>query len=126
MDLVEVAPLANPPVCKILDFGTFIYKHKKIEQKQKRQQRQTETKTIRLSIRTDTHDLEVKANQARKFLDKRHPLKVVLIFRGREAMHSDLAIEKMKMFFTLIEEVSTIEQEPKKQGNQLLMIVNPK
>ncbi|MBI5411886.1 translation initiation factor IF-3 [Candidatus Peregrinibacteria bacterium] len=125
LDLVEVAPLAKPPVCKILDFGNFVYKQKKLEKKQKRQQKQVEPKTIRLSIRTDTHDLETKARQTQKFIEKRHVIRVVLIFRGREMAHRDLGIEKMNLFYKMLESVATIEQAPKLQGNQLLMILNP-
>lgn len=125
LDLVEVAPLAKPPVCKIMDFGNHLYNLKKKEKKQKKSAKQTETKTIRLSIRTESHDLEVKARKARKFLESRHPLKVVLIFRGRELAHKDLAIEKMKTFQAMLEDVCTIEQMPKKQGYQMIMILNP-
>lgn len=124
LDLVEVAPLANPPVCKLMDYGNYLYSLKKKTKKQKKVKK-TETKTIRLSIRTDKHDLEVKANQARRFLEGRNLIKVVLIFRGREVTHQDLAITKMNEFYKLIEDISTIEQEPKRQGYQMVMILNP-
>ena len=125
LDLVEVSPLSKPPVCKIMDFGTYLYNQKKKEKKQKRAQKQTETKTIRLSIRTEIHDLEVKAKQARKFLEARNLVKVALIFRGREMTHGDLALEKMRQFHKIIEDVSIIEQQPKRQGYQMIMILNP-
>ncbi len=124
MDLVEVAPLANPPVCKIMDYGNYLYSLKK-KTKNAKKVKKTETKTIRLSIRTDTHDLEVKAKQARKFLEGRNLIKVVVIFKGREITHQDLAIDKMKTFYQLIEDISTIEQEPKRQGFQMTMMLNP-
>ena len=126
MDLVEVSPLSSPPVCKIMDYGTYLYDRKKKEQKQKKSQKQTETKTIRLSIRTGKHDLEVKAKQARKFLEGRNTVKVVIIFKGREMAHGDLAETKMDEFYKILEDVSTIEQHPKRQGYQMTMMLNPK
>lgn len=125
LDLVEVSPLSSPPVCKIMDYGTHIYSQKKKEKKQKRSQKQTETKTVRLSIRTESHDLEIKARQARKFLEGRNIVKVVIIFRGREMAHGDLAESKMAEFFKLLEDVAVIEQQPKRQGYQMTMIINP-
>ena len=124
LDLIEVAPLANPPVCKIMDYGNYLYSLKKKTKKAKKVKK-IETKTIRLSIRTDKHDLEIKANQARKFLADRNLLKVVLIFKGREITHVDLAMQKMNEFLKLVEDVSIVEQEPKKQGMQMVMMLNP-
>lgn len=124
LDLVEVAPLAKPPVCKIMDYGTYLYNLKK-KNKGQTKTKKTETKTIRLSIRTDTHDLEVKARKARKFLEERNMVKVALIFRGREMSHKDLGVEKIHTFQELIKDVCTIEQEPKQQGYQMIMILNP-
>ncbi len=125
LDLVEVAPLAKPPVCKIMDYGNYLYGLKK-KKKGQTKVKKTETKTIRLSIRTDTHDLEVKARKARKFLEERNLVKVALIFRGREMSHMDLGVEKMHVFQELLEDICIIEQEPKKQGYQMIMILNPK
>lgn len=125
LDLVEVSPTTSPPVCKIMDFGTYLYNQKKKDKKQKKAQKQTETKTIRLSIRTGAHDMEVKAKQARKFLGERNNLKVVIIFKGREMAHGDLGFVKMNEFHKLLEDVATIEQDPKRQGYQMTMILNP-
>jgi len=124
-DLVEVSPLNNPPVCKIMDYGTYVYGQRKKEKKQKRLQKQTETKTIRLSIRTGSHDLEVKAKQARKFLEDRNTIKVVIIFKGREIAHGDLAEQKLREFYKYLEDVANIEQQPKQQGYQMTMMLNP-
>lgn len=126
LDLVEVSPLTQPPVCKILDFGAYVYQQKKKEKAQKKGQKQAETKTIRLGVRTELHDLEVKANQSRRFLADRSIIKVVLIFHGREVTHEDLGFEKMKQFYKMLEDIATIEQEPKRQGYQMTMILNPK
>lgn len=125
LDLVEVSPMSSPPVCKIMDFGTYLYNQKKKDKKQKKAQKQTETKTIRLSIRTGIHDLEIKAKKARKFLEDRNIVKVVVLFKGREMAHGDLGYAKMDEFFKLIEDIAVIEQKPKRQGYQMTMIVNP-
>lgn len=125
LDLVEVSPMTSPPVCKIMDFGTYLYNQKKKEKKQKKAQKQTETKTIRLSIRTGMHDMEVKAKQAKKFIENRSILKVVILFKGREMAHGDLGLTKLNEFYKLLEDVATIEQHPKRQGYQMTMILNP-
>ncbi len=125
LDLVEVSPMSSPPVCKIMDFGTYLYNQKKKDKKQKKAQKQTETKTVRLSIRTGLHDMEIKAKMARKFLGNRSILKVVIIFKGREMAHGDLGFAKMDEFFKMIEDIATIEQKPKRQGYQMTMILNP-
>lgn len=126
LDLVEVAPLAKPPVCKIMDFGNYLYNLKKKEKKQRKRVKKTETKTIRMSIRTDKHDLEIKAKQARKFLEERNTIKAVVIFKGREITHQDLGIIKMHEFRDMLEDVSEVEQNPKKQGYQMTMILKPR
>ena len=126
LDLVEVAPLAQPPVCKILDFGKFLYRQKKIDQKHKKMQKKSEMKGIRLSLRIDMHDIEVKARQANGFLNDRNSVKVTLILKGREAAHADLAKEKLDKFYEHVKDNASLEQEPKKQGNQFIMILNPK
>lgn len=125
LDLVEVSPMSSPPVCKIMDFGTYLYNQKKKDKKQKKGQKKTETKTIRLSIRTGVHDLDIKAKQAKKFLEDRNIVKVVVLFKGREMAHGDLGFAKMDEFFKLLEDVAVIEQHPKRQGYQMTMIINP-
>jgi translation initiation factor IF-3 len=126
MDLVEVAPNANPPVCKIMDFGKFLYRQKKQEHKQKKSQKQGEVKGIRLSVRTGTHDLEVKANKAKEFLADRNVVKVALIMRGRELSHMELARDKMKTFMEMLADAGKVEEMPKKQGHNLIMVIAPK
>ncbi len=125
LDLVEVAPNAKPPVCKIMDFGKFMYKQKKQEQKQKKSQKQTEVKGIRLSVRTDTHDLETKANKTREFLKDRHLVKVTLMMRGRELAHIQLGYDQMRSFADLIKDAATVQEGPKRQGNSLMMMLAP-
>jgi len=122
---VEVSPNINPPVCKIMDFGKYQYKQKKIEQKHRKMQKQTEVKGIRLSFRTDAHDLEVKIKQAEKFLKERNIVKVTLIFKGREAAYAHLAEEKMKKFAEGLKESGNVDEQPKKHGYNMTMIISP-
>ena len=125
LDLVEVSPNANPPVCKIMDYGKYQYKQKKIDQKHRKMQKQTEVKGIRIGFRTDDHDLEVKRKQAERFLKARNIVKVSLIFKGRELAHAALAEEKMKKFGEELTEFGNIEEGPKRQGYNLIMIITP-
>ncbi len=125
LDLVEVAPQANPPVCRIMDFGKYLYKQKKQLQKQRSKAKKHEVKGIRLSLRTDKHDIETKVKKARKFLEQGHSLKVALIFKGRELSHFDLAVAKMEEVKKQLEDVAKVDQEPKKQGYNLFMILSP-
>jgi translation initiation factor IF-3 len=122
---VEVAPKANPPVCKLLDYGKYLYRQNKIEQKHKKMQKQSEMKGVRLSLRIDQHDLETKIRQARGFLEERNSVKVVLMFRGREAAHVDLARKKLDFFAKSLQDVGQLEEFPKKQGSQMIMIIVP-
>lgn len=125
LDLVEVAPNARPPVCRIMDYGKHQYKQKKQEQKHRKMQKQTEVKGIRISLRTSSHDLETKAKQAERFFKQRNLVKVSLVFRGREHAHQELGYKKMKEFIDILGEEAVVEQEPKKQGNNLMMILAP-
>ena len=126
LDLAEVAPNVNPPVCKILDYGKHQYHQKKIDTKHRKQQKKAEMKGIRLGFKTGDHDIETKVKQAKKFLGDGNVVKVALIFRGREAMYKDLAIEKMKKLHDGLKDVCTMESSPKSQGNVLIMILTPK
>lgn len=126
LDLVEVAPNAKPPVCKILDFGKFLYRQKKQDQKQKKSQKQGEVKGIRLSMRTDTHDLEVKAAKAKEFLKERNLVKIALVMRGRELSHMNLGYDKMKVFAGMMTDAGQIDEPAKRQGNNIIMIISPK
>lgn len=103
LDLVEVNPLGNPPVAKIMDYGQFKYEQDKLAQKQKSKQKKIEIKGIRLSPRISEHDLEMRQDQAKKFLSKGDKLKVELILKGREKQHTDRALQLMKDFVAGIE-----------------------
>jgi translation initiation factor IF-3 len=125
VDLVEVAPKANPPVCKVMDYGKYLYRQNKIEQKHKKLQKQGEMKGIRLTFRIDQHDIETKAKQAEKFLNQRNIVKVTMVFKGREAMYADMAKSKLDLFYKSLQDIAHMEQEPKRQGNTMFMILVP-
>lgn len=125
-DLVEVSPNAHPPVCRIMDYGKHLYKQKKQEQTHKKSQKQAVLKGIRLSIRTGQHDLDTKIRQATKFLKSKNPVKISLLFKGREIIHKEMGVTKMNEFATALEEYADIETPPKTQGNTLMMILSPK
>jgi len=114
LDLVEVAPKANPPVCRILDFGKFQYQQAKKEQQQKASQKKTGTKGIRLGFRTDTHDLNFKKCQTEKFLEKGYKVKVEIRLRGREKAYQDMARDNLKSFLSSLDIPYKMEEDVKK------------
>jgi translation initiation factor IF-3 len=125
MDLVEVSPKADPPVCKILDYGAFKYQKEKEAKKQKAQSKEVELKGVRLTFRMGTHDLDVRLKQASKFLDKGNKVKVEMPLRGREKAHKDVAMEIMNNFLERLKETYElrIEQEVKFQSGRMTAIV---
>lgn len=125
-DLVEVSPKANPPVCKIMDYGKYLYKLKKQEQQHKKNTKKTEVKGVRIGLSTGVHDLEVKKKQAIRFLKDRNLVKVVIIFRGRELVHKELGKEKMYEFAKELEEYADVDSQPKHSGYQTVMVLSPK
>lgn len=125
LDLVEVSPNVHPPVCRIMDFGKYLYRQRKLDQKHKASQKSREVKGIRLSLRTGEHDIQVKLNQSKRFLEDGNSLKFTLIFRGREVTHYDLALEKMITIRDSLKDIAKVDQEPKKQGYNLIMILSP-
>jgi translation initiation factor IF-3 len=125
-DLVEVSPNAQPPVVKFLNYGSLKYHQTKLLKQQKKNQKKIETKGIRISMKIAQGDLETKARQAEKFLEKGNKVKVELIMRGRELQKTDLAKELLKSFLAQIKQPFEIEQDTSKQGNKLLIIITPK
>ena len=125
LDLVEIAPHAVPPVCKIMDFGKFQYQKSRLERSNKSKQKKSEVKGIRLGVRTDTHDLDFKKAQAEKFLKKGAKVKVELTMRGREKAHQDLARENLKQFLHNIAIPYKIEQEIKRYPGGFNAIIAP-
>ena len=125
LDLVEIAPHAKPPVCKIMDFGKFQYQKSRLDRVNKSKQKKSEIKGIRLGMRTDTHDLEFKKAQAEKFLKKGAKVKVEITMRGREKAHQDLARAGLREFLRSISIPNKIEQEIKRYPGGFNVIIAP-
>lgn len=124
-DLVEVAPLAEPPVCRLMDYGKFLYERSKKEREARKSQKQTEIKEIRLRPRTGEHDIAYKLRDARRFLQKGAKVKVRIRFRGREITHPDLAKELLDRVAVELGDVAMVEQEGRMEGHTMLMILAP-
>jgi len=126
-DLVEVNPKANPPVCKIMNYGQFRYEQEKKAHKQKIQQKKVETKGIRLSVRISKHDLDVRIDQAEKFIQKGNKLKIELILKGRERAHPEKAREIIQDFIAILsakEGMNIITEQPlTMQGGKFIIIL---
>jgi translation initiation factor IF-3 len=126
LDLVNVAPSAKPPVCKILDYGKFRYEQQKKEKEAKKKQKVTQVKEIRVSTFIESHDLQVKANNAAKFLKDGDKVKVSLRFKGREKGYANVGEQVMNTFAEAISEVGVIEKKPLLEGRNMSMILAPK
>lgn len=125
LDLVEVAPTANPPVCKIMDFGEFLYHEAKKAKEAKKKQTVIEVKEIKLSPKTDKHDLEVKIKHILRFLDDNNKVKIRVVFKGRELAHPELADRVFTAIFQAIEGRGQVEVPPKLEGRQMIAIISP-
>ena len=126
LDLVCIAPKAEPPVCKILDYGKYKYELQKREKEAKKKQKTTQVKEIRLSTFIEDHDIMVKAKTGAKFLKDGDKLKVSLRFRGREKDYVARGMEVMEKFAEAVSEVGTIDKKPNFEGRSLTMILTPK
>ncbi len=125
LDLVEVSPNADPPVCKIMDFGKFLYERSKREREARRAQKQIEVKEIRLRPKTTEHHRSFKVRSARKWLEDGMKVKVRVRFRGREITYPDIALKLLKEIAEELSDVSIIEQEPSMEGRTMLMVLAP-
>ena len=125
LDLVEVAPNANPPVCRIMDFGKFKYQQSKKAQLAKKKQKIIQVKEIKVRPKTDDHDLETKAKHARRFLGEGNKLKVTVRFRGREIVHPERGEMVLGRLMDHIGDIGTIESSAKMEGRTMVMIVVP-
>lgn len=126
LDLIEVSPKAVPPVVKIGDYGSYLYKLKKKEKQQKAHSKHTEVKAIRFGFRTDTGDLDRQADRSREFLAERHMVKVTIVMRGRELTNKEYGISKLNKFVESLADVSEVDQPVKRQGNHFMVILRPK
>ena len=126
LDLVEIVPNANPPVCKILDYGKFRFQEQKKKNEARKRQKVVELKEIKLRPNIDTHDYEVKAKAMHRFFDEGDKVKVTLRFRGREMAHPELGMKLLNKVQADFEEIAKVEYAPRMEGRQMIMILAPK
>ena len=126
LDLVEVSPNAEPPVCRIMDFGKFRFENSKKKQGAKKKQRRTQVKEIKFRPRTEVGDYKVKLNKLTKFLENGDKTKVTMRFRGREFAHQELGMELLQRVVADLEEIANVEQMPGMEGRQMVMVLGPK
>lgn len=125
LDLVEISPDSRPPVCKIMDYGKFLFEEQKKERVTKQKQAAIDTKEVRLRPATDKGDMEIKAKQARHFLLEGHKVGIQLLFRGREQAHPELAVQKILEFAALFADIAKMEQNPRKEGKRMNALLAP-
>ncbi|MFW5709379.1 MAG: translation initiation factor IF-3 [Chloroflexota bacterium] len=125
LDLVEVAPDANPPVCKIMDFGKFQYERQRKERKARKQQKNVEVKEIQLGPKTDEHHLGFKIRDARRWIEQGMKVKVRVKFKGREITHPDIGRDRLDSIAAQLEDVAIVEQRPNLEGRAMLMVLAP-
>jgi translation initiation factor IF-3 len=125
-DLVEVAPTAEPPVCRIMDHGKFKYEQSKKEHRMRLHQKSTQVKEVKFRPRTDTHDMETKIRQIRDFLEEGNKTKVTVMFRGREMANRELGFQAIQKVIEELKGAGNIESPPRMEGRNLYMVVSPK
>jgi translation initiation factor IF-3 len=126
LDLVEISPTAEPPVCKIMDFGKYKYETQKREAEARKKQKIIEIKEIKFRPGTDTNDYDVKMRSVVKFLEEGDKVKITLRFRGREMAHQELGLELLKRVEADVTEIGKIESFPRLEGRQMVMMIGPK
>lgn len=125
LDLVEISPNNNPPICKVLDFGKYKYQSQKKAAEARKKQKTQDVKEIKMRPNIDTHDYEVKMRAVEKFLGEGDKVKVTLRFRGREMAHQELGMQLLERVREQIADIAKIEAEPKLEGRQMMMVVAP-
>ncbi|MBB3063785.1 translation initiation factor IF-3 [Limibacillus halophilus] len=126
LDLVEISPNVDPPVCKVMDYGKFKYEAQKKKNEAKKKQKIIEIKEIKMRPNIDQHDYDVKMRAINRFLEDGDKVKVTLRFRGREMAHQDLGLQLLDKVRNDLEEVAKVEQLPKLEGRQMIMVVAPR
>ncbi|WP_211661985.1 translation initiation factor IF-3 [Neomoorella glycerini] len=126
LDLVEVAPTARPPVCRIMDFGKYKYEQSKREREARKKQRIINIKEVKLRPNIEEHDFQVKARNAIRFLGDGDKVKVTIMFRGREIAHTDLGLKLCQRLADQVADLASIEKPPKVEGRNMVMILAPK
>lgn len=126
LDLVEIAPMADPPVCKVMDFGKFKYQEQKKAHEARLKQKQVQIKEVKIRPGTDENDYQIKLRNLKRFLDEGDKCKVTLRFRGREMAHQDIGMRQLERIRTDLDELGVVEQMPKMEGRQMIMVIAPK
>ena len=126
LDLVEVAPQANPPVCRIMDYGKYKYEQAKKEKEAKKNQNVMNVKEVQMGVKIEDHDFNVKLKQARRFLNNKDKVKMKIRFRGREMMHKELGYNLMDRLIEETEDIGQVESKPKMEGRNMMMFLTPK
>ena len=126
LDLVEIVPTADPPVCRLMDFGKFLFDQKKKRAEAKKKQKQVQVKEIKFRPGTDEGDYQVKLRNLTRFLNDGDKAKVTMRFRGREHAHRDLGLKLLRRVEGDLAELSTVEQQPQMEGRQMVMVLGPK
>lgn len=126
LDLVEVSPDANPPVCKILDYGKFKYQEQKKAAEARKNQKVVEVKEIKMRPSIDDHDYDVKMRSIRRFFDEGDKVKITLRFRGREMAHQELGMDLLQRVKADLGELAKVEAEPRLEGRQMVMVLAPR
>lgn len=126
LDLVEIVPNAEPPVCRIMDFGKFLFDQNKKRHAAKKRQKQTQVKELKFRPGTDVGDYEIKLRNLKRFLTSGDKVKITLRFRGREMAHQELGVKMLKRIEEDLAELGAVEQFPKMEGRQMVMVIAPK
>ena len=126
LDLVKIAPMAKPPVCKIIDYGKFRYEQSRKEKEARKKQKTVDVKEVRLSPNIDTNDLNTKVNNAKKFIQKGNKVKVTLRFRGREMAHMNSSRYILDDFAKELSDIAVVEKAPKVEGRSMTMFISAK
>lgn len=125
LDLVEVAPMADPPVCRVMNYGKFIYEHEKKEREARKSQTKIEVKEIRLRPKTNPHHRFFKLRDARRWLEAGMKVKVRIRFRGREITYPEIALQDLREVADELKDLAFVEQEPDREGRSILMVLAP-
>ncbi len=126
LDLVEIVPNAEPPVCRVMDFGKFLFDQNKKRNAGKKKQKQVQVKEVKFRPGTDVGDYEIKLRNLKRFLTDGNKAKVTMRFRGREMAHQELGADMLKRIEQDLEELGSVEQFPKMEGRQMIMVIGPK
>ena len=126
LDLVMISPTAKPPVCKIMDYNKFLYEQSKKQKEAKKNQKVVEIKEIRLSATIEDHDIEIKANNAKRFLQDENKVKVSIRFKGRQNNYTGLGSKVFEAFLSKIDGLAVVEKAPQLEGKNMFMILGPK